>query len=288
MPPGAHGVAEKLPGQEEALRWLRRLETGHDEMGTAVLIVVAHPDDEVIGAGAQLPRLGGVRLLHVTDGAPRNLLDAKAAGFEGWRDYAKSRRAELLAALALAGIEPGQADQLGIPDQAASLQMVELADTLAAGFQERGPDIVMTLPYEGGHPDHDATAFAVHAACALLRQRRRRAPSIVEMTSYHAGPGGRVMSEFLPRPEVEVTTLVLGEADRALKRRLVDCFSTQKLVLADLPIELERFRPAPAYDFARPPHDGPLHYEAYDWGMDGVRWRILAREALAALKLCAA
>jgi hypothetical protein len=96
------------------------------------------------------------------------------------------------------------------------------------------------------------------------------------------------MSEFLPCPGDEVTTLVLGEAERALKRRLIDCFATQKLVLADFPIELERFRPAPAYDFTRPPHEGRLHYEAYDWGMDGVRWRILAREALAALKMTVA
>jgi LmbE family N-acetylglucosaminyl deacetylase len=166
--------------------------------------------------------------------------------------------------------------------------MVELAETLATELVKHGTEIVMTLPYEGGHPDHDATAFAVHAACALLRQRRRRAPAILEMTSYHAGPGGRVMSEFLPRPGVEVTTLALGEVERALKRRLIDCFSTQKPVLAYFPVEVERFRPAPVYNFTHPPHEGPLHYEAYDWGMDGLRWRILAREALAALELCAA
>jgi LmbE family N-acetylglucosaminyl deacetylase len=288
MPPGGHRVADRIPGHDEARRWLRGLEAEEKNLGASLLIVAAHPDDEVISTGAQLPRLRGVRLLHVTDGAPRNLRDARAVGFEGWQAYAEARREELLTALALAGIVPGHADQLGIPDQAASLQMVELAETLAGEFKKNGIEIVLTHPYEGGHPDHDATAFAVHAACELIRQRHRRAPAIVELTSYHAGPGGRVMFGFLPRPEVEVTTLVLGEAERALKRRLVDCFSTQKAVLADFPIELERFRPAPAYDFTHPPHEGRLHYEAYDWGMDGVCWRILAREALAALKMSAA
>jgi len=286
--PGGHRVADRISGHEEARRWLRGLEAEEKKLGASLLIVAAHPDDEVISTGAQLPRLRGVRLLHVTDGAPRNLRDARAVGFEGWQAYAEARREELLTALALAGIVPGHADQLGIPDQAASLQMVELAETLAGEFKKNGIEIVLTHPYEGGHPDHDATAFAVHAACELIRQRHRRAPAIVELTSYHAGPGGRVMFGFLPRPEVEVTTLVLGEAERALKRRLVDCFSTQKAVLADFPIELERFRPAPAYDFTHPPHEGRLHYEAYDWGMDGVCWRILAREALAALKMSAA
>jgi LmbE family N-acetylglucosaminyl deacetylase len=288
MPPGGHRVADRIPGHEEARRWLRGLEAEEEDLGASLLIVAAHPDDEVISTGAQLPRFRGVRLLHVTDGAPRNLRDAAAVGFEGWQAYAKARRAELLAALALAGIVPGHADQLGIPDQATSLQMVELAEAFAGEFRKYGTEIVMTHPYEGGHPDHDATAFATHAACELIRQRHRRAPAIVEMTSYHAGPGGRVMFGFLPRPEVEVTTLVLGEAERAFKRQLIDCFSTQKAVLADFPLELERFRPAPAYDFTRPPHAGRLHYEAYDWGMDGVCWRILAREALAALKMSAA
>jgi LmbE family N-acetylglucosaminyl deacetylase len=166
MPPGSHGVAERSPGHEEASRWLRRLEAGDENLGTSLLIVVAHPDDEVIGAGAQLARLGGVRLLHVTDGAPRNLRDAVAAGFEGWQDYAKARRQELLAALGLVGIAPSQAKALGIPDQAASLQLVELAETLAAELREGGTELVMTHPYEGGHPDHDATAFAVHVGCA--------------------------------------------------------------------------------------------------------------------------
>ena len=271
--------------QEAARRWLRRLEANAQNAGEGLLIVVAHSDDEVIGIGGQLARLRGVRLLHVTDGAPRNLLDARAAGFDSWEGYAAARRHELLAALGVAGIEATQADQLAIPDQGASFQLVDLAQTLAAKFSVLRPEMVVTHAYEGGHPDHDASAFAVHAACALVRRCGGEAPAIIEMTGYHMATRGPVKSEFLDCPGSPVTTLVLGDPERALKRRLIDCFSTQSRVLADFPIDVERFRPAPAHDFMRPPHGGRLYYEHFDWGVDGIRWRALAGQALAALEI---
>jgi N-acetylglucosamine malate deacetylase 2 len=202
-------------------------------------------------------------------------------GFDDWQGYAAARRQELLAALRLAGIEASQAHELGIPDQGASFRLVELAQALAAKFRCLRPELVMTLPYEGGHPDHDATAFAVHAACALAQIHDGTAPALLEMTSYHMGADGRVMSEFLPYPGIAVTTLPLGERERAFKRRLVACFSSQSRVLADFPVDVERFRPAPAYDFRRPPHERLLHYEQFDWGVDAARWKALAGEALA-------
>jgi hypothetical protein len=59
-----------------------------------VAIVVAHPDDETIGCGALLSRLNGCTVILVTDGAPRNLMDAQAHGFTSTADYAAWRAVE--------------------------------------------------------------------------------------------------------------------------------------------------------------------------------------------------
>jgi N-acetylglucosamine malate deacetylase 2 len=262
--------------------------SGDPQPAPATAIIVAHPDDEVVGVGARLPRLRQAAFIHVTDGAPRDLHDATAAGFATRLDYARARRRELTAALAHAGIGPEQTRELGCTDQEAALQLVHLSRRVAAMLRKLQPEVVITLPYEGGHPDHDATAFAVHAACRLLESQHIPPPALIEITAYHNSATGIEVCDFLPSSGCETTTLVLSEAERDFKRCLFDCFPTQRRTLSLFPIAIERFRPAPRYRFTQPPHEGSLFYEHFPWGMTGVRFRSLARQAMAAMGIAGA
>lgn len=255
----------------------------------SVALVLAHADDEVAGAGGRLARLPVATIIHVTDGAPRDMRDATVAGVATREDYARVRRAERAAALALAGIAPARVRDLGITDQEASLSLASLAGRVADLLSALRPEVVVTHPYEGGHPDHDATAFAVHAARRLLCRRGVPPPAIIEQTSYHNRDGTIAVFEFLPNAhDAAVRTVELSAEECALKRRMLDCYATQRRVLEAFPVRLERFRVAPRYDFTRAPHAGTLWYERFDWGMTGARWRELAAAALVALELGAA
>lgn len=247
---------------------------------TPLAIIVAHPDDEVIGAGAQLPQWPEAQFIHITDGAPGDLRDAHAYGFATREAYAVARRKELEAALGLAGIVSAQLCGLGFADQETSFHLTEVTERLVDILSKRLPRTILTHPYEGGHPDHDATAFAVQAACARLALAYGNAPLILEMTSYFNRAGSMATGEFLPGTGGAVTTVELSEEQRAFKRKLFGCFSTQQKVLAYFQFERERFRAAPHYDFTQPPHPGTLYYELFDWGMTGARWRALASAAL--------
>jgi LmbE family N-acetylglucosaminyl deacetylase len=239
------------------------------------MVVAAHPDDETIGLGGSLARLSSPVIVHATDGSPPDPADARAAGFSTRDEYARARRDELLCALALAGISADRTRELGIPDQGAALRMGEIAARLRELFDEHRPALVFTHAYEGGHPDHDATAFAVHAACRMAADP----PSIVEFTSYHDRGGAMESGRFLPGG-TEAVEVPLDAAARRLKRAMFDCFATQRRVLGNFSIDVERFRKAPEYDFTLPPHAGTLYYERFEWGMTGERFRALAREVL--------
>jgi N-acetylglucosamine malate deacetylase 2 len=264
-------------------RFLRWLKEGGQAPRT--MVVFAHPDDETIGAGAMLARLPGVRLLCATDGAPLGRLWWGDPSCDSREAYAALRRHELVAALGHAGIRPERLTQFSYPDQTLSRRLAELSRRMAEAFAQAATCVVLTHPYEGGHPDHDSVAFGVHAACALLRRQGAEAPEIVEFASYHANGNSPATGTFLYHEKCTPVALSLAPGEQRLKRQMLDAHASQTRTLAPFGVDEERYRAAPPYDFSAPPHQGTLWYERFAWGCTGAEWRALAAEALRELEL---
>lgn len=260
---------------------LRRFCAAPDAAAPSVVLIAAHPDDETIGAAARLLAIRrDLLIVHVTDGSPRELSDARAAGARSRQHYAQIRRHELLEAMAHVGIAPEQMQQLPFIDQETALHLPELTKALAGLLRETQPDVVLTHSYEGGHPDHDAVAFAVHAATHRLDAVGQHAPVILEMTGYHNGPDGITPGEFLHDADRSPITITLTPRQLQLKRRMLGCFVSQARTLEYFTgVTHESFRVAPDYDFTRPPQTD-LFYDHFDWGLRSDRWRELAGQAL--------
>lgn len=263
------GMLDALCSSDERTRFVPR-----------ITIVCAHPDDEVIGAGARLLHLSDVHVIYVTDGAPRDMGDAIANGFTSREAYARARAAERERALAMARIPSDRIHDFGLVDQEASFALPALARQLVVALDTYRPELVLTHAYEGGHPDHDASALAVRSAVELARRRDGTAPAIVEFTGYHWRDGAMHTACFLPGTTADMRRVSLGAADRRRKTAMFACYATQQRVLASFSTEAECFRLAPTYDFTAPPHEGRLFYEWFGWRIDGTEWRRLAWAAL--------
>jgi LmbE family N-acetylglucosaminyl deacetylase len=144
---------------------LGRLPAADPRSWPSAVIVAAHPDDEVLGAGGTMALLAAgrarLRLVAITDG------EASHPG----ADPAATRRtriAESAAALGLLGARDVEVIRLGLPDAGLAGREEELAARLreqCAGFA------VCLAPWQAdAHADHEAAGRAARRAAGLAGQ----------------------------------------------------------------------------------------------------------------------
>jgi LmbE family N-acetylglucosaminyl deacetylase len=152
------------PGTGEAAwrAWpgLRRLPEIDPGRWRSVVILAAHPDDEVLGAGGTIARLAAsgcrLRLIAVTDG------EASHPGHHDPAGLARRRTAESRAALRELGAGSAEVIRLGLRD--AGLTGAPGRVAAAIGSLVTGFDMCLA-PWEGDlHGDHEAVGGAARQA----------------------------------------------------------------------------------------------------------------------------
>lgn len=240
-----------------------------------VLLLIPHPDDEVVGMAAHIAaaRGGGDSFfgLYLTDGipAPEQLWRRARRGRAAW---VERRRGEARAAAAALGIEA--VSFCGWPSRSLKAHVGAAAERIAALLSERAIDAVWVPAWEGGHQDHDAANF--------LAARVAGGRPVTEFAEYNRG-GGAVRRNRFAQPNGTETELRLSAAQRAAKRRLLALYGSERANLGAARVELESRRPLPAYDYARRPHAGPLLRERFHWVRHFVRHPRVDFEPSAAL-----
>lgn len=152
-----------LPGTAEEAwdEWagLKHLPAANPAGWRSAVVVAAHPDDEVLGAGGTMAILSAagarLRLVAVTDG------EASHPGADP-DVLARTRIAESAAALRMLGIEHIEVIRLRLPDTGLAAREDELSARLrelCAGFA------VCLAPWEAdAHADHEAAGRAARRA----------------------------------------------------------------------------------------------------------------------------
>lgn len=228
------------------------------------LIVVAHPDDEVIAFGALMQRMRDAVVVFATDGAPRDDYFWKDYGSR--EAYALVRREEAFAALSIVGARPVFLDDF-VPGNLVDQELFRNLPAALAGLknvlEDERPDALLTLAYEGGHPDHDSACF-IASLCA-----QSQGLPVWEAPLYYRDDKGAGMAQRFIRPTGREIVSQIEGAALAKKIEMFHTYVSQKLVLDGFRPELEQFRPMAAYDFTRRPAPWKLNYEIWQWKMSG-------------------
>lgn len=140
--------------------WRHLPSVGWEPRPERLVVVVPHPDDEVLGCGGLIARqaraVGDVVVVAVTDGE-------SARGFAD-PELAELRRREQLAALDALGVAPEATVRAQLPDGAVAERTGELAALLSTLAK---PGDLLVAPWEGDcHPDHVACGAAALVAAA--------------------------------------------------------------------------------------------------------------------------
>ncbi len=224
--------------------------------GRRILLLVPHPDDEVVGCCAAIgrARAGGAAVfaLYLTTGVP----DPAAL----WRwdraahpERVQRRRLEALRVAERLGIRP-----VAFLDTPTRRLKDELAPALAAAraaVAEHDVDMVWAPAWEGGHQDHDSANF--------LASRLGDLAPVWEFAEYNRA-GGTINAQSFPDGG-EGLMLSLSPDEVALKREALAMYPSETGNLGYVGTARERFRPLPAHDYARPPHAGRTFYQRFQW-----------------------
>ena len=241
-------------------------------LGTS-LVVLAHPDDECVTYGALLQRMADPTVLFLTDGAPRDSYFWQRYGSR--EAYAGMRQQEARQALAHVGVRRVCFAAANGNSHAASEVLVdqELFRVLPAAWavltraiERLRPQALLTLAYEGGHPDHDSCNLLVSLASRTFGLPAWEAPiySRVQETESDLPHPQR----FIQANGTEIDVRPTPE-EIARKREMWLAYGSQGDFLRVFSPEVERVRPLPAYDYSQPPHPGKLNYERWQWSMTG-------------------
>jgi LmbE family N-acetylglucosaminyl deacetylase len=241
------------------------------------VVVIAHPDDEVLAMGGRLGKFTRLTLLQLTDGAPRDAHDAIQLGFPGCDEYLAEREREARRALSALGLHCRRIC-LNTPDQDSIFWLRQLASEVQ--YELRAAGLVFTHPYEAGHPDHDTAALIVQSACARIAASGRTAPARIEFSSYHNRDGQLVTGRFWPDLSCPETMVTLDDDAHTRKCRALAQYRTQAHVISTFCTRIESYRAAPLYDFSRAAPPGIAQYDLFGWSMTAARWRETAASLL--------
>ena len=213
--------------------------------GGGVLVFAAHQDDEVLGLGLTLAKHRShgdrVTVVFTTNGAGGNWKESNAMK----RAVSAVRFKEACDALAVIGIDVSEIVCLGFPDGGLHRYIPEASEDIATIIRAIVPHAIYVHAMEGGHLDHDVTAFIVQQVSARLLIE-----PVFEWAEYNIeAPGGQPISDarFASDPYVpdfQCAPTPFDQSEFTSKQEMLAKYASQAVSIRYYPFRSEILRKA--------------------------------------------
>lgn len=211
-----------------------------------ILVLSPHQDDESLGLATFLQRMQGDKyIVYLTNGAPHKGYPIQKnkmfPPFSNPDEYAAVRKKEALKATRILEIPCANITFWDSVDSCLALDLEQRFDDLKGLINRINPDIILSPPYEGAHPDHDA--------CAVLAKTINRTCAgkvkCYEYALYNQVGGIPRFNDFMTDSDSEEYAIMASPEELRLKNLIIDCYISQKGDIVDrFPRDIERIRPA--------------------------------------------
>jgi len=225
--------------------------------GKRILILVAHPDDEVVACAASISRARAtgatISTLYLTHGC----LAQETLWPWQRKNYARivtARHSEADAAAKFLGVQPVGWSQR--PARYLWRELPQVFNEVDAAIIQYRPDQIWVPAYEGGNPDHDA----LNAIGYKLTPRL----SILEFAEYNFF-GGKAQTHSFVSSDETTRVVSLSEAEKSAKCTALGLYQSEQGNLSYVGLDQESYRPLALYDYTQAPHRGMLWYTRFQW-----------------------
>ncbi|WP_106496642.1 PIG-L deacetylase family protein [Lentibacillus sp. Marseille-P4043] len=196
-----------------------------------ILVIAAHPDDEVLGVGTTLHRHrkngDNVAVTYVTNGAGGKGSTWKFKT-EVTKNIAAIRYKEGVQALSLINIPRKNVFCLGYPDLGMHRYIKDIATDVHMLIEKLNPQKIYVHCIEGGHGDHDMTSFIVKSVCSKLGFH-----NVFEWAEYNKRQviGTKEINFKYSRTTNSKETIInISNEERSLKKRMLAYHESQGVV----------------------------------------------------------
>lgn len=225
--------------------------------GKRILILLAHPDDEVVACATSIARARAqgatVTALYLTHGClAQDVLWPWQR--KNYASIVAKRHAEAEEAATFLGFQPvGWAAR---PARSLWRNLPQVFDEVEAALAHYRPDQVWVPAYEGGNPDHDA----LNAIGFRLKPRL----SVLEFAEYNFF-GGKAHSQSFIYSDETARIVMLTPDERETKLKALRIYESEAGNLSSIKVDQENYRPLSSYNYEQPPHQGKLWYARFQW-----------------------